>query len=393
MSQHEGVNHQAHMPAYQRHGGGAPPHPPHEQHGQYQPAAAHHLGAAIPSGPVYECDGIQFKMLDELVDVKVKRLRSEKIKPIEELTFDDIKAYNRNQLRVRFFIASPRCARRPAPPRRSRARRPAPPRLPRASRDRSGACVRAPCAHGSDGARGALRARCGGAREPTRFWDPKICDMRGTERPMLTMRLFPPFRPTQAYCFVYGIKRKKKAEMEGNMARYAAMFHPNDPAFEITSFVPTDYVEGPIPRRRVPVTKEQKAQSAGKFAARFLPTQRARAPASMPQPAYSGVDPSNPSHSSGAYSSGAPPAHHLQPHHASQQQPNHQPPHQQQPPHHQPHHQQQPHHQHHQQHQHQQQHYRGGQSTAQQQQPHPNNYNLSSYHMVAHNLPLEMGEE
>lgn len=149
-------------------------------------------GPPTPTGPVYECDGIQFKTLEELAEVKVKRLKSEKIKPIEELTFDDIKAYNRNQLR--------------------------------------------------------------------------------------------------AYCFVYGIKRKKKAEMEQNMARYAAMFHPGDPDFDVSKFVPTDYLPGPIPRRKVPVTKEQKAMSAGKFAARFLPTQRPRA-AAAPSHAYAAPAP------------------------------------------------------------------------------------------------------
>lgn len=159
---------------------------------------------------VYEADGIQFKLLEDLADSKVKRLKSEKIKPIEELTFEDIKAYNRNQLR--------------------------------------------------------------------------------------------------AYCFVYGIKRKKKADMEANMARYAAMFHPADPQFDTAAFVPTDYVEGPIPRRRVPVTKEQKNKSAGKFAARFLPTQRARGPQRYPdaQPHYH-----SPNHLSG------PGGHQQQPHYSS----------------------------------------------------------------------------
>jgi hypothetical protein len=151
----------------------------------------------MSTGPVYECDGIQFKMVDELPDVKVKRLKSEKIKPIEELTFEDIKAYNRNQLR--------------------------------------------------------------------------------------------------AYCFVYGIKRKKKAEMEQNMARYAAMFHPGEPSFDLSKFVPTDYLPGPIPRRKVPVTKEQKVMSAGKFAARLMSSiarpnagvqQAFAAPPSLPTPHY-----------------------------------------------------------------------------------------------------------
>lgn len=115
--------------------------------------------------PIYQADGIQFKTLEQLPDTKIQRLRSEKIKPIESLTFSDIKAYNRNQLR--------------------------------------------------------------------------------------------------AYCSVYGIRRKKKAEMERDMARYAALFHPHDPAYDISKFVPTEYADGPIPRRKVPVTKEQKEQAAG----------------------------------------------------------------------------------------------------------------------------------
>lgn len=66
----------------------------------------------------------------------------------------------------------------------------------------------------------------------------------------------------RAYCYVYGIKRKKKAEMERNMAKYAALFHPHDPAFDLQKFEPTEYAEGPIPRRKVPVTKEQKEQAS-----------------------------------------------------------------------------------------------------------------------------------
>lgn len=115
--------------------------------------------------PVFQADGIQFKILEQLPDTKIQRLRAEKIKPIESLTFSDIKAYNRNQLR--------------------------------------------------------------------------------------------------AYCSVYGIRRKKKAEMERDMARYAALFHPNDPAYDISKFQPTEYADGPIPRRKVPVTKEQKEKAAG----------------------------------------------------------------------------------------------------------------------------------
>lgn len=67
----------------------------------------------------------------------------------------------------------------------------------------------------------------------------------------------------RAYCSVYGIRRKKKAEMERDMARYAALFHPNDPAYDMSKFIPTEYADGPIPRRKVPVTKEQKERAAG----------------------------------------------------------------------------------------------------------------------------------
>jgi len=114
------------------------------------------LAPQTPSQNLPEADGVQFKYLHQLPEAKVRRLRDEKIKPIEELTFDDIKAYNRNQLR--------------------------------------------------------------------------------------------------AYCFVYGIKRKKKAEMEKNMAKYAALFHPGDMAYDIKNFEPTKYIEGAIPRRKIPVT-------------------------------------------------------------------------------------------------------------------------------------------
>lgn len=122
----------------------------------------------LPStSPIYEADGIQFKVLHQLPDTKIQRLRTEKIKPIELLTFADIKAYNRNQLR--------------------------------------------------------------------------------------------------AYCAVYGIRRKKKAEMERDMARYSALFHPNDPSYDWNKFEPAEYADGPIPRRKVPVTKEEKEKAAGDF--------------------------------------------------------------------------------------------------------------------------------
>lgn len=122
-------------------------------------------GGFPASNSVVQADGIQFKLLEQLPDTKIQRLRTEKIKPIEWLTFADIKAYNRNQLR--------------------------------------------------------------------------------------------------AYCSVYGIRRKKKAEMEKDMARYASLFHPNDPAYDVSKFSPTEYADGPIPRRKVPVTKEQKEKAAG----------------------------------------------------------------------------------------------------------------------------------
>lgn len=131
---------------------------------KYDPSAVL-LPAQPPVLNLPEADGVQFKLLHQLPEAKVRRLRDEKIKPIEDLTFDDIKAYNRNQLR--------------------------------------------------------------------------------------------------AYCFVYGIKRRKKAEMEQNMARYASMFHPNDPSYQLEKFEPTKYIPGAIPRRKVPVTKEQKERAAG----------------------------------------------------------------------------------------------------------------------------------
>lgn len=115
--------------------------------------------------PIIECDGIQFKPVSQLPEAKIRRLRDEKIKPVEHLTFDDIRAYNRNQLR--------------------------------------------------------------------------------------------------AYCFVYGVKRKRKAEMEESMAKYASLFHPGDPAFDFEKFTPAEYKPGAIPRRRIPVTKEQRERSAG----------------------------------------------------------------------------------------------------------------------------------
>lgn len=131
-----------------------------------QALSTHADPSVIPhSVPMYESDGIQFKILEQLPDTKINRLKTEKIKPIETLTFTDIKAYNRNQLR--------------------------------------------------------------------------------------------------AYCSVYGIRRKKKAEMEKDMARYAGLFHPGDPAYDFSKFAPTEYADGPIPRRKVPVTKEQKEVAAG----------------------------------------------------------------------------------------------------------------------------------
>lgn len=112
------------------------------------------------------------------------------------------------------------------------------------------------------------------------------------------------------------------------MARYAAMFHHGDPAFDTSMFVPTDYLPGPIPRRKVPVTKEQKALSAGKFAARYLPTQRARPSVSGSQAFAASISPPNSSaHYSGLHGAhigssghqgGLPISHHsTHPQHAS----------------------------------------------------------------------------
>lgn len=153
-----------------------------------QVAHADPVGSLTAATPVYEADGIQFKLLEQLPDTKIQRLRTEKIKPIENLTFNDIKAYNRNQLR--------------------------------------------------------------------------------------------------AYCSVYGIRRKKKAEMEKDMARYAALFHPNDLEFDWRKFEPTEYAEGPIPRRKTPVTKEQKEAAAGDFKRLTGALQQRPQPSTLPSQEY-----------------------------------------------------------------------------------------------------------
>uniref|UniRef100_A0A7S2ZIC3 Uncharacterized protein n=2 Tax=Rhodosorus marinus TaxID=101924 RepID=A0A7S2ZIC3_9RHOD len=44
----------------------------------------------------------------------------------------------------------------------------------------------------------------------------------------------------RAYCYVYGVLRKKKFEMELDMARYASYFHPNDPEYDISKYVPKE---------------------------------------------------------------------------------------------------------------------------------------------------------
>lgn len=56
-------------------------------------------------------DGLQMKVgetlfveVDKLTDMKQKRMKDKKLKPIEELTFDDIRGYNRDQLRCYCYI-------------------------------------------------------------------------------------------------------------------------------------------------------------------------------------------------------------------------------------------------------------------------------------------------
>mmetsp|Transcript_12217 Transcript_12217/g.37260 ORF Transcript_12217/g.37260 Transcript_12217/m.37260 type:complete len:424 (-) Transcript_12217:256-1527(-) len=107
-------------------------------------------GDIDPNNPLI--DEIEFKRVEQLTSAKRLRLKTEKIKPIEELTFDDIKKYNRNQLR--------------------------------------------------------------------------------------------------AYCSIYGVKRKRKGEMEHDLARYAAHFHPNDSNFDVSKFQPTEYSGIPFSRKQ-----------------------------------------------------------------------------------------------------------------------------------------------
>lgn len=88
-----------------------------------------------------EMDGITFRSIDQIAEPKRARLAEKDLKPIEHLTFADIRSYNRDQLR--------------------------------------------------------------------------------------------------AFCFVYGVVRKKKAEMEVDLARYCSAWNRNRPGFEILSFVPS----------------------------------------------------------------------------------------------------------------------------------------------------------
>ncbi|EME26139.1 uncharacterized protein Gasu_62120 [Galdieria sulphuraria] len=83
-------------------------------------------------------DNIEFRLKDDLSEPKRRRLDERGVKPVEEVTFAELKSYNRDQLR--------------------------------------------------------------------------------------------------AYCYIYGIPRKKKAEMELDMARYASAFHPGDPSYDLATF-------------------------------------------------------------------------------------------------------------------------------------------------------------
>lgn len=112
-------------------------------------------------------DGIVFHRVEKLEEPRRQRLRQEGIKPIEELTFNDIKVYNRNQLR--------------------------------------------------------------------------------------------------AYCFIYGVKRKTKRQMEQDMARYCSLFHPGDPEYDADKYEPIEYAKGPVPRRKVAVTKRERDLAAGRI--------------------------------------------------------------------------------------------------------------------------------
>ncbi|GJQ10442.1 hypothetical protein GpartN1_g2233.t1 [Galdieria partita] len=83
-------------------------------------------------------DNIEFRLKEDLPEPKRRRLDERGVKPVEEVTFAELKSYNRDQLR--------------------------------------------------------------------------------------------------AYCYIYGIPRKKKAEMELDMARYASAFHPGDPNYDLATF-------------------------------------------------------------------------------------------------------------------------------------------------------------
>eukprot|EP00871_Galdieria_phlegrea_P004169 jgi/Galph1/4753/GphlegSOOS_G3387.1 len=92
-------------------------------------------------------DNIEFRLKDDLPGPKRRRLDERGVKPVEEVTFAELKSYNRDQLR--------------------------------------------------------------------------------------------------AYCYIYGIPRKKKAEMEQDMARYAAAFHPGDPNYDLSTFENVESSHGP----------------------------------------------------------------------------------------------------------------------------------------------------
>lgn len=47
-----------------------------------------------------------------------------------------------------------------------------------------------------------------------------------------------------------GVKRKRKGEMEYDLAKYAALFHPGENEYDVTKFQPTEYSGIPIARKR-----------------------------------------------------------------------------------------------------------------------------------------------
>ncbi|KAK4526226.1 hypothetical protein GAYE_SCF22MG4140 [Galdieria yellowstonensis] len=97
-------------------------------------------------------DNVEFRLKDDLPEPKRRRLEERGVKPVEEVTFAELKSYNRDQLR--------------------------------------------------------------------------------------------------AYCYIYGIPRKKKAEMELDMARYAAAFHPGDPNYDLATFESVEST--PVQRNTTP---------------------------------------------------------------------------------------------------------------------------------------------